>query len=62
MEASQPNHTSKVPIITQTHNHLTKMRSFAWLVSLPMVAEAGEVLWSGRFNASATVADIDKCK
>ncbi|KUM57247.1 hypothetical protein ACN42_g9941 [Penicillium freii] len=42
------------------HNHLTKMRSLAWLVSLPMVAEAGEVLWSGRFNASATVADINK--
>ncbi|OQD88822.1 hypothetical protein PENANT_c003G06828 [Penicillium antarcticum] len=27
-----------------------------------MVAEAGEVLWSGLFNASATVADFDKCK
>ena len=27
-----------------------------------MVAEAGEVLWSGLFDASATVADIDKCK
>jgi hypothetical protein len=38
------------------------MKSFAWLISLPMVAEAGEVLWSGRFDASATVADFDKCK
>ncbi|KAJ5306990.1 hypothetical protein N7508_006005 [Penicillium antarcticum] len=36
------------------------MKSFAWLISLPMVAEAGEVLWSGLFNASATVADFDK--
>ncbi|QQK47469.1 carbohydrate-binding module family 1 protein [Penicillium digitatum] len=36
------------------------MRSLAWLVSLPMVADAGEVLWSGFFNASATVADFDK--
>jgi hypothetical protein len=38
------------------------MKSFAWLISLPMVAEAGEVLWSGLFDAAATVADIDKCK
>ncbi|KAJ5521079.1 hypothetical protein N7463_001532 [Penicillium fimorum] len=36
------------------------MRSLAWLVSLPMVAEAGEVLWSGFFDASATVADFDE--
>jgi hypothetical protein len=38
------------------------MRSLAWLLSLPIAAEAGEVLWSGFFNASATVADFDKCK
>ncbi|KAJ5238177.1 CAZyme family GH131 [Penicillium chrysogenum] len=36
------------------------MRSLAWLLSLPIAAEAGEVLWSGFFNASATVADFDK--
>ncbi|KAJ5817385.1 hypothetical protein N7447_009618 [Penicillium robsamsonii] len=36
------------------------MRSLSWLVSLPMVAEAGEVLWSGLFDASATVADFDE--
>jgi hypothetical protein len=47
---------------TQTYNHRTKMRSLAWLLSLPLAAEAGEVLWSGFFNASATVADFDKCK
>lgn len=29
----------------------------AWLVALSGVAEAGEVLWSGLFNASATVAE-----
>jgi hypothetical protein len=38
------------------------MRSVAWLLALPIAAEAGEVLWSGFFNASATVADFDKCK
>lgn len=38
------------------------MRTFTWLISLPMVAEAGEILWSGLFNESATVADFDKCK
>ncbi|KAJ5511364.1 hypothetical protein LT330_009673 [Penicillium expansum] len=36
------------------------MRSLAWLITVPMVAEAGEVLWSGFFNGSATVADFDK--
>ncbi|KAJ5189999.1 hypothetical protein N7472_009013 [Penicillium cf. griseofulvum] len=36
------------------------MRSLAWLVSLPIVAEAGEVLWSGLFDASASVADFDE--
>ncbi|KAI2709107.1 CAZyme family GH131 [Penicillium roqueforti] len=36
------------------------MRFIAWLVALSGVAEAGEVLWSGLFNASATVADFDE--
>jgi hypothetical protein len=38
------------------------MRSLAWLVSLPIVAEAGKVRWSGLFDASASVADFDECK
>jgi hypothetical protein len=38
------------------------MRTFAWLVSLPLVAEAGEVLWSGFFNETAAVADFDNCE
>lgn len=38
------------------------MRSLTWLISLPIVAEAGEVLWSGFFNESATVADFDDCR
>jgi hypothetical protein len=38
------------------------MWSPVWLLSLPIAAEAGEVLWDGFFNASATVADFDKCK
>jgi hypothetical protein len=38
------------------------MWTLAWLTSLPMVAEAGKVLWSGLFNESATVADFDKCE
>lgn len=38
------------------------MRSLTWLISLPIVAEAGDVLWSGLFDASASVADFDECK
>jgi hypothetical protein len=38
------------------------MWTFTWLISLFMVAEAGEVLWSGFFNESATVAEFDNCK
>lgn len=38
------------------------MQFLAWLISLPIVAEAGDVLWSGLFNESAAVADFDKCK
>ncbi|KAJ5953034.1 uncharacterized protein N7479_011447 [Penicillium vulpinum] len=36
------------------------MRSLAWLLSLPIATKAGEVLWSGLFDASATVADFDE--
>jgi hypothetical protein len=47
---------------TSDHTSCNKMWTFTWLISLFMVAEAGEVLWSGFFNESATVAEFDNCK
>lgn len=51
-------------MLQNTHHctNLIIMRSFTWLITLPMVAEAGEVLWSGFFNESATVAEFDNCR
>lgn len=31
------------------------------LASLPIAVQCGEVVWSGIFDSSATVADFDKC-
>ncbi|KAJ5125039.1 uncharacterized protein N7515_008864 [Penicillium bovifimosum] len=36
------------------------MRSLAWFISLPLLADAGEILWSGLFDESASVADFDE--
>jgi len=36
------------------------MKSIVWAV-MPIVAECGEVLWSGFFNSSSSVKEFDEC-
>lgn len=36
-------------------------KHFAWMISLPVAVQCGDVLWSGIFNSSASVADFDEC-
>lgn len=31
------------------------------MMSLPIAVQCGDVLWSGIFNSSASVADFDEC-
>lgn len=36
-------------------------KHIAWMTTLPIAVQCGDVLWSGIFNSSASVADFDKC-